>query len=113
MSLKTSNKSFARSEYDNIGIYVWEMPDGRIVADEDGNFLSISSMYGDIKRMSELKAAAQSYGLEGGQAKFMPGYRKVTDEEYEYQKERLNSGLIPDEYDLAAVKEAIEDQNGR
>ena len=35
----------------------------------------------------------------------MSGYRRVTDEEYAYQKQRMEWGLIPDELDLPAFKE--------
>jgi hypothetical protein len=30
-------------EETTLGIYVWEMPDGRWVGDDDGNYLSITS----------------------------------------------------------------------
>lgn len=30
-------------EESTLGIYVWEMPDGRWIGDDDGNFLSITS----------------------------------------------------------------------
>jgi hypothetical protein len=37
----------------------------------------------------------------------MSGYRRVTDEEYEYQRQRLEWGLIPDELDIAAFEEEM------
>lgn len=94
----------------NIGVYVWEMPDGRWVGDDEGNFLSISSMGGDPKRIQQLKQAVRSYGVEVGAPLFLPGQRKVTDEEYEEQRLRMESGLLPDEYDIAAL---IEEQQYR
>jgi hypothetical protein len=30
-----------------LGIYVWEMPDGRWIGDDDGNFLSVTSKKGN------------------------------------------------------------------
>jgi hypothetical protein len=35
----------------------------------------------------------------------MSGYRHVTNEEYEYQMQRMQLGLIPDELDIAAFQE--------
>lgn len=89
------------------GVYVWMLPDGSLVADEDHNWLSIASDEGNIKRIMELQSAAISYGINEGYAYFMRGHRKVDDEEYERQKERLKSGLIPDELDIPAYREVV------
>lgn len=87
------------------GVYLWQMPDGAVVKDEDGNFMSIAAKEGDLRRINELRAAARSYGIDTGSPLFMPGYRKIDDEEYEHQKERMNEGLIADEYDVPAWRE--------
>lgn len=89
------------------GVYLWEMPNGQYVGDEDQNFLSISSMFGDMKRVAALRRAVASYGIIAGQAKFLPGRRKVTDEEYEEQVDRMKSGLIADPYDFGAIKDQV------
>lgn len=104
------------SKYDNLfGIYVWELPDGRVLQDEDGNTLSISSKFGDVIRMSRLASAARSYGFNEGRPLYMSGVRKISDEEFENQKERMSSGLIPDDHDLSAYEEtfAARKINGR
>jgi hypothetical protein len=31
----------------NIGVYVWQLPDGNFLTDDDANFLSIASRQGD------------------------------------------------------------------
>lgn len=87
------------------GLYVWEMPDGRWVGDDEGNFLNISSMKGNQKRIAELTAAARSYGITEGKPVFLSGHRQIDDEEYETQRQRLMFGLIPDEHDIPAFRE--------
>jgi len=87
------------------GVYVWEMPDGRWIGDDEGNFLSIASMKGDKKRMQQLKDSVRSYGVTEGKPFFLSGHRKVSDEEFENQKRRMEFGLIPDELDIAAFRE--------
>jgi len=44
-----------------LGIYVWEMPDGRWIGDDDGNFLSITAKEGNRERMNLLADAVRSY----------------------------------------------------
>ena len=52
-------------------------------------------------------------GIEGGRPVFLSGHRRVTDEEYEYQRQRLEWGLIPDELDLPAFKEEYKNKKVR
>ncbi|QGH76355.1 hypothetical protein SEA_DAUBENSKI_47 [Streptomyces phage Daubenski] len=85
------------------GVYVWEMPNGQWVGDDEGNFLSIASMKGDLKRINELTEAARHYGIMVGKPLFLSGNRKISDEEFEYQKQRQAFGLIPDEHDIPAL----------
>lgn len=87
------------------GLYVWLTKDGAIVTDEEGNYLNIESMKGDERKIEILRNTAKDLGVDGGKPQFLSGYRRVTDEEYEYQRQRLEWGLIPDELDLAAFKE--------
>lgn len=106
----TNFKPVSQGRFDQIGVYMWEMPDGSYIADEDRNFLNIPSMYGDADRIAKLRNAVRSLGINEGTPIFFPGHRRVTDEEYEEQQHRLKSGLIPDEYDLPAH---IEDHRDR
>lgn len=87
------------------GLYVWMTEEGKIVMDTDGNYLNIQSVKGDQVKIDILASAARDCGVSGGKAQFLSGYRRVTDEEYEYQMQRLEWGLIPDELDIAAFKE--------
>jgi hypothetical protein len=93
----------------NYGLYLWMMPDG-LVCDEDGHYLNIASMKGDIRKINKIKEIAKYYGLEEGKPVWFSGYRQVSDEEYEDQKERLEWGLIPDELDVPAIKEDLQNQ---
>jgi hypothetical protein len=94
-------------EESRLGIYVWEMPDGRWIGDDDGNFLSIASMKGNKSNMDSLADVVRSYGIDVGQPKFLSGRRKIDDEEFEYQKQRLNWGLTPDPLDIGVYKEEM------
>jgi hypothetical protein len=60
-------------------------------------------MRGDISKIAELKTAAQHYGDPGdGEALFVPGLTRVSEEEYSEQKDRMQQGLIPSMNDLGA-----------
>ena len=92
-------------EETTLGIYVWEMPDGRWIGDDDGNFLSVTAMKGNRVKMDMLAREVRSFGIYEGQPKFLSGRRKIDDEEFEYQKQRLNWGLVPDQLDIGVYKE--------
>lgn len=88
------------------GVYVWEI-NGQFVADEDGNWLNIPSEKGDLVKIMKLTATAFHYGLKEGKALFLPGRRRVTDDELEEQKQRLAMGLTPDIYDAGALLDEL------
>lgn len=87
------------------GTYVWIMPDGKIVTDEDGNYMCIFSTKGNAAKIKAFKDFAKAHGLTEGKPHFISGARPVTDEEYQEQKQRMEFGLVPDEKDYAAIKE--------
>jgi len=89
------------------GLYLWQTPDGKLVVDEDGNYLNIAAMKGDIRKINILKQAAKSYGLEGEPVWFS-GHRQITEDEWNEQRQRMDLGLVPDELDVPAIKEDIE-----
>ena len=88
------------------GIYVWKKQNGKWFTDGQGNILNIPSMKGDISKIAELKKAAAYYGEPEGEAIFFPGLNRVSDEEYEEQRQRMREGLIPNLNDLGAVHAA-------
>lgn len=105
-----SNSTFKPVQETSFGLYVWQMPDGRWVGDSDGNFLNVASEQYDMKKMKILRDAVRHYGVEEGQAVFLPGRRRVTDEELEIQQQRLLDGLTPDEYDAPALLDELREQ---
>lgn len=87
------------------GVYLWEMPDGSFVADDEGHFAMIASTRGDASRMSALRDFVRDCGVHVGRPCFFQGNRVVSDEEYEEQKQRQAWGLVPDPWDVAAIEE--------
>jgi hypothetical protein len=89
--------------FSNVGIYVWQLPTGKFFTDGEGNALSISSMKDDLAKQKELADAAKYYGEPEGKAVFFPNVRKISDEEYSEQRDRMAQGLIPSQNDLGAL----------
>jgi len=100
-------KYSSAEEETRLGIYVWEMPDGRWIGDDDGNYLSISSIKGNRARIDALAREVRSFGIYEGQPKFLSGRRKIDDEEFEHQKQRLDWGLVPDPLDIGNYKDEM------
>lgn len=90
----------------NDGIYVWRLPDGSVVSDGNGNIMNIPARAGDIEAMSKITKAAAHYGYPNGKPEFQAGVRRITDEEYSVQKDRMKQGYIPSETDLGAWYDA-------
>lgn len=87
----------------NWGLYVYKKSNGKWFTDGEGNVLNIPANRGDITKIAELKSAAQHYGDPGdGEAVFVSGLTRISDEEYSEQKDRLKEGLIPSMNDLGA-----------
>ena len=99
-------------EESTLGIYVWEMPDGRWVGDDEGNYLSVTSKKGNRDRMDAITREVRSYGIYEGNPLFLSARRKIDDEEFEYQKQRLNWGLIPDPMDIGNYKDEMKKMGG-
>lgn len=100
----------------NWGLYVYKKSTGKWFTDGEGNVLNIPSVRGDISKIAELKNAAKHYGDAGdGEAVFVPGLTRISDEEYTEQLDRLKSGLIPSMNDLGAWHAAQQtlDAHGR
>lgn len=93
-------------KFSNAGIYVWQLPSGKYFTDGDGNALSIESMRDDPAKMKELADAAKYYGQPDGKAVFFANVRKISDEEYSEQQDRMAQGLIPSQNDIGAFMAA-------
>ncbi len=91
----------------NWGLYVYKKSDGKWFTDGEGNVLNIESTRGDISQITKLKNTAKYYGDDGeGEAVFVPGLTRVSEEEYSEQVDRMKQGLIPSLNDLGAWKAA-------
>jgi hypothetical protein len=100
-------KYSSAEEETRLGIYVWEMPDGRWIGDDDGNYLSVTAMKNNKAKIDALANTVRSFGIYEGAPKFLSGRRKIDDEEFEYQKQRLNWGLVPDPLDIGNYKDEM------
>ena len=91
----------------NWGLYVYKKSNGKWFTDGEGNVLNIPSDRGDISKISELKQAAIHYGDDGqGQAVFVPGLTRISEEEHTEQMDRFKNGLLPSMNDLGAIHAA-------
>ena len=89
------------------GLYVYKKADGKWFTDGQGSILNIPSDRGDLSKIAELKKTAQYYGDDGlGEAVFVAGLTRVSEEEHSEQKDRMRQGLIPSMNDLGAWKAA-------
>jgi hypothetical protein len=90
-------------QFSDAGIYVWQLPSGKYFTDGEGNALSIESMINDVAKIKELTEAAAYYGQPEGKPVFFSNVRKISDEEYSEQQDRMAQGFIPSENDLGAL----------
>jgi hypothetical protein len=98
-----------KAEY---GIYVWQMEhNGKAFGDGSGNVMNIPGRPHDLEAMAKIQRAAQYYGAPEGKALFMPGIRRVTDEEHSEQIDRMKQGYIPSETDTGAWLDAARGYN--
>ena len=107
MSMDLSSMKYSVEEETTLGIYVWEMPDGRWIGDDEGNYLSVTSMKGNKAKIDALAREVSSYGIYEGKPLFLSGRRKIDDEEFEYQQQRLKWGLTPDPLDIGTYKDSL------
>ena len=98
--------SVVEEPFSDYGIYVWQLRSGKMFTDGEGNALSIDSMKGDESRIALLRNEAAWLGQPDGQAVFFANVRKVSDEEYSEQIDRMAQGYIPSETDLGAMVDA-------
>ena len=106
MDITKKNTKFLQEE-STLGIYVWEMPDGRWIGDDDGNFLSVTAKKGNRSLIDALAREVRSFGIYEGGPKFLSARRKINDEEFAQQKQRLEWGLVPDPLDIGNYKDEM------
>ena len=80
------------------GVCIWRDADGCILGDEDNNFLSIAGNCNDPIVEAKMEKAARYWmgaSFSGGPS-WVSGARKISDDEYDDQKDRLLQGKVPD-----------------
>jgi hypothetical protein len=93
-----------KSEY---GIYVWQMNhNGKAFGDGNGNVMNMPGRPHDLEAMAKIRNAASHYGAPEGKVLFMPGIRRITDQEHSEQIDRMKQGYIPSETDIGAWLDA-------
>lgn len=81
-------KSIRRVRETNNGLYIWQLPEGKPLMDDEGNFLCIPSQRGDLRKMAELSAEARSLGYEGTPV-FQEGAVRLNEEEWAEQVDQF------------------------
>jgi hypothetical protein len=84
----------------DLGVYVWQRPNGKFLANENGDVLNIPSEFGDISKMMELQRSAHYWlGVMDlppeGKAVFWDVHR-CTEEEYLEQVYEMQQGVLSD-----------------
>jgi hypothetical protein len=111
MTKKMKNIRRRIIEETDMGLYIWTV-NGSPVGDDQGNYLSVPAVKGDVKTINKFRDVVYGYmrdmGMEpSGTPVFLAGRRQITDEEYEEQISRQKFGLIPDPLDYAAINEDL------
>jgi hypothetical protein len=88
------------------GIYFWKKANGKPFTDGHGSVLNIPSHKGDALQIAKIKQEATALGQGDGSYEFMPGVARVSEDEYQEQKERMANGLLPNLNDLGSVQAA-------
>jgi hypothetical protein len=96
----------------NLGVYVWQLPNGEYLVDAELNVLSITSMRNDLVAMSRIREAARNFGYPEGQPIFAEGARKISEDEHQEQMGRILNGEAADPYDIKLFKEGLNKKNG-
>lgn len=77
-----------------LGVYVWELPNGKYLGDDDGNMLAIDAYYGDLRAVKIICDEAKSLGFEGA-PKFLDGQHTCSDDDwYEHMQELYYQGVF-------------------
>lgn len=89
------------------GIYAWQMEDGKVLGDSDGNVLNVPSMRGDLVRMGMIsRFVKEELGIQGGGPVFLEGVQPLTEDEHDGQMEQLMNGYVPSLDVASAIDDA-------
>lgn len=81
-------------------ICLWRFPNGAYIVDGEQNYLCAQGKLGDKIIEEKMRRAALSMGFSEGEPFWLPGFRKITDGEWEDQMAALQDGHIPDAVDI-------------
>lgn len=84
------------------GVCVWKLDDGSVLGDDEGHYLCVEGDLNSPILEAKLRDAAVHYlGSEAlmGRPVWIPGSRKITDNEADDHTERMMDGYIPDPVD--------------
>jgi hypothetical protein len=91
------------------GICLWQLPNKTYVQNSDGDYLSAGpAKIGDVVVETKMRQAAKACYITDGKPFWLPGFRKITNSEWEDQMERLMEGKIADPVDLYMQNEGSE-----
>lgn len=83
------------------GLCLWRLPNGRYIEDGEGRYLTAGPCeIGNPITEHNMTRAAISLGVTEGSPFWLPGFRKISDNEHDDQMERLLDGKVPDAVDL-------------
>lgn len=77
------------------GIYAWQLPNGKLFMDDDGNTLNIPAMKYDLEAIKEITNAAKYYGEPEGKAVFLAGVGRASESQAREDIDRMAEGLTP------------------
>ena len=81
------------------GVCVWQFPDGSYLMDREQNHFCAQGRPYDPIVEYKLTQEVLGMGIEEGKAFWLPGFRKITGNEWEDQMAALQDGEVPDAVD--------------
>src|SRR4051812_20360871 len=82
------------------GLCLWKLPVGGFIANINDEYLCSQGKVGDKMIELKMRAAAKNCGVELGEPFWLPGFRKVSQSEWEDQMAELLDGGTPDPVDI-------------
>lgn len=82
------------------GVCVWRLPDGSFIKDESGSYFCVQGPVGNANLEIRMRDAVRGLGVKSGGPIWFPGFRKITDGEWEDQYAAFLEGRTPDAVDL-------------